>query len=49
MKNYELGDMAAPQMPFFEVVDMNPVKVSINVIERYLGLIKPGLDANINC
>lgn len=45
MKNYELGDMAAPQMPFFEVVDMNPVKVSINVIERYLGLVTPGLDA----
>ena len=45
MKNYELGDMAAPQMPFFEVVDMNPVKVSINVIERYLGLVIPGLDA----
>lgn len=47
MKNYELGDMAAPQIPFFEVVDMNPVKVSINVIERYLGFIKPGLTANI--
>jgi len=47
MKNYELGDMAAPQMPFFEVVDMNPVKVSINVIERYLGLVKPGLDATL--
>jgi membrane fusion protein (multidrug efflux system) len=45
MKNYELGDLAAPQMPFFEVVDMNPVKVSINVIERYLGLVTPGLDA----
>ena len=45
MKNYELGDMAAPQMPFFEVVDMNPVKVSINVIERYLGLVSPGLVA----
>jgi len=47
MKNYELGDMAAPQIPFFEVVDMDPVKVSINVIERYLGLIKRGLTANI--
>ena len=47
MKNYELGDMAAPQIPFFEVVDMDPVKVSINVIEKYLGLIKPGLTANI--
>ncbi|MFC1784251.1 efflux RND transporter periplasmic adaptor subunit [Candidatus Neomarinimicrobiota bacterium] len=47
MKNYELGDMAAPQMPFFEIVDMDPIKVSINVIERYLGLITPGLDAVI--
>jgi len=47
MKNYELGDMAAPQIPFFEVVDMDPVKVSINVIEKYLGLIKQGLIANI--
>ena len=47
MKNYELGDMAAPQIPFFEVVDMDPVKVSINVIEKYLGLISPGLTANI--
>ena len=45
MKNYELGDMAAPQMPFFEVVDMNPIKVKINVIERYLGMVKPGLEA----
>ncbi len=47
MKNFELGDMTAPQIPFFEVVDMNPVKVSINVIEKYLGMIKPGLLANI--
>ena len=47
MKNYELGDMAAPQIPFFEVVDMDPIKVSINVIERYLGMITPGLDAII--
>ena len=47
MKNYELGDMAAPQMPFFEVVDMNPVKVLINVIERFLGMVKPGLDATL--
>jgi len=45
MKNYELGDMAAPQIPFFEVVDMNSVKVLINVIEKYLGMVRPGLDA----
>ena len=45
MKNYELGDMAAPQYPFFEIVDMDPVKVSINVIERYLGMVKPGQTA----
>lgn len=47
VKNYELGDMAAPQFPFFEVVEMDPVKVSINVIERYLGMIKPGQTATI--
>lgn len=47
MKTYELGDMAAPQLPFFEVVDMDPVKVSVNVIERYLGLVKVGLNALI--
>jgi RND family efflux transporter MFP subunit len=47
MKNYELGDMAAPQMPFFKVVDMDPVKVNINIIERYLGMVKPGLDATL--
>ena len=45
IKNYELGDMAAPQYPFFEVVEMSPVKVSINVIERYMGKIKPGQTA----
>jgi len=47
IKNYELGDVAAPQYPFFEIVEMNPVKVSINVIERYLGSIKPGQTATI--
>lgn len=47
MRNYELGDMAAAQFPFFEIVEMKQVKVSINIIERHLGMIKPGQTAKL--
>lgn len=43
----EEGDMAAPQLPLFELVDMDTVEVSINIIERELPLIQPGLQARI--
>lgn len=46
-RNYELGDMAGVQLPFFEIVEMNKVKVTINIIERHLGKVKPGQTANL--
>ncbi len=44
-RNFEVGDMATPQIPLFTVVHMNPVLVQVNVIERNMNIIKPGQTA----
>ena len=41
-RNFEVGDLAAPQIPLFTVVKMDPVLVEVNVIERHINVIKPG-------
>lgn len=44
-RNFEAGDMAAPQFPLFSIVKMDPVRVEVNVIERHINIIKPGQKA----
>lgn len=44
----ELGGMAAPQAPLFEIVDMDVVKAKVSVIESELGKIKMGDEALIS-
>lgn len=41
-RNFEVGDMAPPQIPLFTVVKMDPVLVQINIIERHINIVKPG-------
>ena len=44
-RNFEVGDMAPPQIPLFTIVKMEPVLVQINVIERHIDIVKPGQKA----
>ncbi|MFH1850780.1 MAG: efflux RND transporter periplasmic adaptor subunit [Candidatus Neomarinimicrobiota bacterium] len=44
-RNFDIGDMAAPQVPLFTVVKMDPVMVEVNVIERHIDLVRPGQTA----
>jgi len=44
----EVGDMAAGQMPVVTVVQMDTVKVSVNIIERYANDVRTDLAAAIN-
>ena len=44
----ELGGMAAPQAPLFEIVDMDVVKAKVSVIESELSKIKVGDEALIS-
>jgi len=41
------GDLAAPQIPICTVVQMDRVEVLIQVPERDLGLIRPGMEAQV--
>lgn len=44
----EAGDLAAPQVPICTVVRMDRVEVQINVPERELALVRPGLEATVS-
>ncbi len=44
-RNFEVGDMAPPQIPLFNVVKMDPVLVQVNIIERHIDIVKPGQSA----
>jgi len=44
-RNFEVGDLAVPQIPLFTVVKMDPVLVEVNVIERHINVIQPGQKA----
>lgn len=46
-RGLDVGDMAAPQIPLFKVVTLDPIKVNINVIERNIGIITEGLEARV--
>jgi len=47
-RNYDNGDMYSGQMPVLIVMNMNPVKVLINVSESYYSQIKMGMPINVN-
>ncbi|NOZ75850.1 MAG: efflux RND transporter periplasmic adaptor subunit [FCB group bacterium] len=42
LRSLNEGDQAAPQIPLFEIANMDTVRVLINVIERQLPQIQPG-------
>jgi RND family efflux transporter MFP subunit len=46
-RNYEEGDMASPARPLFTIVQMNRVKVAIDVAESDIGSLKTGQPAEV--
>ena len=48
VRNYEQGDMAAGQFPLVTVVQMNRVKVEVNVPEQDLGELKVGQSCELS-
>ena len=48
MRNTDLGGMAAPQSPIFEVVDMDVVKAEVSIVESDLHKIKVGYEALVS-
>jgi len=46
-KNYDEGDMYSAQMPIITVMQINPVKVKINVSESYFTKVKVGMPVDI--
>jgi len=46
-RNYDNGDMYSGQMPVLTVMQINPVKLVINVSESYYSQIKPGMSIDV--
>jgi len=46
-RNYDNGDMYSGQMPVLTVMQINPVKLVINVSESYYSQIKPGMPIDV--
>ncbi|HEY6914154.1 MAG TPA: efflux RND transporter periplasmic adaptor subunit [Paludibacter sp.] len=46
-RNYDNGDMYGGQMPVLSVMNINPVKLLINVSESYYSQVKVGMPINI--
>lgn len=46
-RNYDNGDMYSGQMPVLTVMNINPVKLLINVSESYYSQVKTGMPVNI--
>jgi RND family efflux transporter MFP subunit len=47
-RNYDNGDMYAGQMPVLTVMNINPVKLVVNVSESYYSQMKIGMPVKIN-
>ena len=47
-RNYDNGDMYSGQLPVLTVMNMNPVKLLINVSESYYTQVKPGMPMKIH-
>ena len=47
-RNYDTGDMCSPSLPIFVVEQISPVKLLINVSERYYTQVKKGMPARVH-
>lgn len=47
-RNYDNGDMYSAQKPVLVVMDINPVKLLINVSESYYSQVKPGMPVKVS-
>lgn len=47
-KNYDSGDIYTGQMPVLTVMQVNPLKIIVNVSETYFSKIKQGMSADIS-
>ncbi len=47
-KNYDNGDMYSAQMPVLTVMQINPVKVLVNVSESYYSQVKKGMPVKVD-
>ena len=46
-RNYDAGDMYSGQMPILTVMQINPVKLKINISESFYSLVKVGMPVDI--
>ena len=46
-RNYDIGDMYTGQMPVLTVMQINPVKIKINISESYYSKVKKGMQAEV--
>jgi RND family efflux transporter MFP subunit len=46
-RNYDNGDMYSSQKPVLVVMNINPVKVAVNVSESYYSQVKPGMPIDV--
>ena len=47
MRTYNVGDQTSPQLPAFTIVQMEKIKINIDIVESQIALIKPGQKAYI--
>jgi len=41
-RNYDVGDQTSPQRPVFNLINMDTVKVIIDIVEKHVGIVKAG-------
>lgn len=46
-RNYDMGEQTSPQMPAFTIVDMNKVKIKVNLVEKDIYKVQKGNKAYI--
>lgn len=46
-RNYDSGDMCSPSMPIFIVEQIVPVKLLVNISERYYTMVSKGMSARV--
>ncbi len=46
-RNYDVGDMFSGQMPLLTVMQINPVKLKVNISESYYSMVKIGMPVDV--
>lgn len=46
-RNYNVGDQTSPQLPVFSIVQMDRIKIKIDIVESQASMVYPGLKAYI--